>query len=115
MVGCILYALSADVSAWIACLLLVIAMGVHVAGELFGSVGSWSIGFELADPKYQGQYQGAYSLGWGLGGTFGPTIVTALAITLGQVGWMILALIFVVTGILMRRLVCGTWFGVAKN
>lgn len=104
-ISCILYALSSGVPTWAACTLLVVAMGAHVAGELVGSVGSWSIGFGLADPKYQGQYQGAYSLGWGLGGTFGPSIVTALAITLGRVGWVILAAIFIVTGMLMRRLI----------
>jgi MFS family permease len=110
-VGCILYALSSGVSTFFACILLVVAMGAHVAGELVGSVGSWSIGFGLADPKFQGQYQGAYSLGWQLGGTFGPTIVTALAITMGRIGWLILAGIFIISGVLMRRLVTGSWFG----
>ena len=108
--ACLLYAISSGVSAIFACVLLVIAMLVHVAGELVGSAGSWSIGFGLADEKHQGQYQGVFSLGWGLGGAFGPTLVTALAIGMGKIGWVILAFIFLSTGLSMRRLVTGTFF-----
>lgn len=107
--ACLLYAISSGVSAILACVLLVVAMLVHVAGELVGSAGSWSIGFGLADQSHQGQYQGVYSMGWGLGGAFGPTLVTALAIGMGKIGWLILAIIFIVTGVLMRRLVTGAW------
>lgn len=107
--ACILYALSSGVSTIFACTLLIAAMLVHVTGELIGSAGSWSIGFGLADQNHQGQYQGVYSLGWGIGGAFGPTIVTALAIGMGRVGWLILAIIFLLTGIAMRRLVTGSW------
>lgn len=107
--ACLLYALSAGVSKILACLILVIASLVHVAGELIGSAGSWSIGFGLANQKHQGQYQGVYSMGFGLGGAVGPSVVTALAIGMGKIGWMILAAIFFSTGVLMRRLVTGSW------
>jgi MFS family permease len=82
---------------------------VHVYGELIGSAGSWSIGFGLADEKLQGQYQGVWSLSWGLGGTLGPAFVTAMAITLGQSGWFIMAGLFLINGILMHRLVTRSW------
>lgn len=107
--ACILYALSSGVSTIVACTLLLAGMIVHVAGELVGSAGSWSIGFGLADQNHQGQYQGVYSMGWGLGGAFGPSIVIALVIGMGRIGWIILALIFLVTGLAMRRLVTGSW------
>ena len=107
--ACVLYAFSSGVSTVIACALLVAGMLLHVAGELVGSAGSWSIGFGLADQNHQGQYQGVYSLGWGIGGAFGPAVVTALAIGLGRLGWVILAGIFIITGLLMRRLVTGSW------
>lgn len=108
-VGCLLYALSSGVSAILASIILVLASVVHVVGELLGSAGSWSIGFGLADERHQGQYQGVYSLGWGLGGAFGPAIVTALAIGMGKIGWVILGAIFSITGLLMCRLVTGSW------
>ena len=104
-IACLLYGLSSGVSTLVACTLLVVAMIVHVIGELLGSVGAWSIGFGLADPKFQGQYQGVFSLGWGIGGTFGPSLVVALTLGMGLSGWIILAVMFSITGILMRRLV----------
>ena len=107
--ACLLYAFSAGASRIVACAVLVLAALVHVAGELIGSAGSWSIGFGLADQAHQGQYQGVYSMGFGLGGAIGPSLVTALAIGMGKIGWVILAGIFLITGVLMRRLVTESW------
>jgi hypothetical protein len=107
--SCILYAFSAGIPTIAACALLILAMMVHVFGELIGSAGSWSIGFGLAQQEHQGQYQGVYSLSWGLGGTLGPAFVTAMAIGLGKSGWMILAALFTTTGVLMHKLVTGNW------
>jgi predicted MFS family arabinose efflux permease len=108
--ACLLYALSAGVNTLIACTLLIAAMMVHVYGELVGSSGSWSIGFGMADEKHQGQYQGVYSLSWGVGGTIGPSFVTAMAITLGQRGWVYMAIMFAITGTMMHKLVTKKWF-----
>jgi MFS family permease len=80
-------------------------MVVHTMGELYAAAGSWSIGFDLAVEKHMGQYQGVYSLGWGLGGTVGPVFITAMAITLGVVGWAILGIVFLTSGVLMHWLV----------
>ena len=107
--ACLLYAFSAGASKIVACFILALAALVHVAGELIGSTGSWSIGFGLANQAHQGQYQGVYSMGVGLGGAVGPSLVTALAIGMGKIGWVILAGIFLTTGILVRRLVTGSW------
>jgi hypothetical protein len=108
-VSCLIYALSSGVSKYLACGLLLLGMLVHVAGELLGSAGSWSIGFGLADQNHQGQYQAVYSLGPGLGGAFGPSIVTALVIGLGKPGWVLLAILFFFTSWTMRRLITGSW------
>ena len=108
-IACVLYSTSHGVGAITASAILIVASGVHVYGELIGSAGSWSIGFGLADEKHQGQYQGVWSLSWGLGGTLGPAFVTAMAITLGQKGWMIMATIFLVNGVLMHKLVTRSW------
>ena len=104
-IACILYSFSKGVNTVTACLLLIVAMFFHVYGEVLGSIGSWSIGFGMAQEKYQGQYQGIYSLGIGLSGTFGPAIVIYFAITLGRIGWLYLAVIFLITGVAMNRLV----------
>ena len=83
-------------------------LGILLCGYLGEKVG-WSIGFGLADEKHQGQYQGVWSLSWGLGGTLGPAFVTLMAITLGQRGWIIMAVMFLINGILMHRLVTRSW------
>jgi MFS family permease len=108
-IACLLYSTSHGVGVIAASAILILASAVHVYGELIGSAGSWSIGFGLADEKHQGQYQGVWSLSWGLGGTLGPAFVTAMAITLGQKGWVIMAVIFLVNGILMHKLVTRSW------
>jgi len=113
-IACTLYSLSHGVDAIAASAILVIASAVHVYGELIGSAGSWSIGFGLADEKHQGQYQGVWSLSWGLGGTLGPAFVTAMAISLGQIGWFIMAAIFLINGLLMFKLVTRNWLLLPK-
>jgi MFS family permease len=109
-IACLLYALSSGVNVLLACALLILAMVVHVYGELVGSSGSWSVGFGMADEKHQGQYQGVYQLSWGVGGTLGPSFVTAMAITLGQRGWVYMAIMFAITGTLTHKLVTNKWF-----
>ena len=103
--SCLIYAASANLPLWISATVLGVGMVVHTMGELYAAAGSWSIGFDLAVEKHMGQYQGVYSLGWGLGGTIGPVFITAMAITLGVVGWAILGLVFLTSGILMHWLV----------
>jgi MFS family permease len=103
--SCLIYAASAHLPLWISATVLAVGMVVHTFGELYAAAGSWSIGFDLAVEKHMGQYQGVYSLGWGLGGTVGPVFITAMAITLGVLGWAILGLVFLASGVLMHWLV----------
>lgn len=107
--ACILYSVTQGMNAVLASVFLIVASLVHVAGELLGSAGSWSIGFGLADRSRQGEYQGVWSLGMGIGGTVGPAFVTHMVIGLGQQGWLMLAAMFTVNGFLMHRNVTGSW------
>lgn len=103
--ACLLYGLSKGVNIYLASMILVIAMLVHVVGELNSATGSWSLAFELADQKRQGAYQGLWRMGFGTANVAGPAIVTFLAIGLGQRGWIIMALFFPLVGIAMKRVV----------
>lgn len=98
----LIYAAAHGVSAWLASLIMMFGMAVHVAGELYGSNASWMIAMDLADERRQGVYQGIWSMGFGLTDMVGPTILVALVIGVGQIGWVILALWFLLIGILMR-------------
>lgn len=104
-VACLFYAFSKDVHLYLASALLVIAMLVHVVGELQASTGSWSIAFELADQNRQGAYQGLWRMGFGSMNVIGPSLVTFLAIGLGQVGWIIMSIYFATVGVLMKKVV----------
>ncbi len=103
--ACVLYSLASGVDPVASCVILVLAMVAHTFGELYSSGASWGIGYGLARQDLQGQYQGAFSLGWGISGVIGPSIVVATAITLGRVGWLILAGGFLIVGAAFRPLV----------
>jgi MFS family permease len=103
--ACLLYGLTKGLNPYFASLFLVLAMLVHVVGELQASTGSWSIAFELADQNRQGAYQGLWRMGFGSMNVIGPSLVIFLAIGLGQVGWLIMAIYFAAVGVLMKRVV----------
>ena len=97
-VACVLYSFASGVDPFLACTVLVFAMVAHTMGELFSSGASWGIGYGMAREDLQGQYQGAFSLGWGISGIIGPSLVVALAISLGRLGWLILGVGFLLVG-----------------
>jgi MFS family permease len=98
----LIYALAHGVNAFVASIFMLLGMAVHIAGELYGSNAAWMIAMELADQRRQGVYQGIWSMGFGLTDMIGPSILVALVIGIGQLGWVILAIWFVLVGQLMR-------------
>ena len=101
-IASLIYAVSHGVSAIWASLILLAGMAVHIAGELIGSNASWMIAMDLADERRQGVYQGIWSMGFGLTDMIGPTLLVALVIGIGQLGWVVLAIWFVLVGQAMR-------------
>jgi len=101
-IACLIYAASHGVNAIFASAILLAGMAIHIAGELIGSNASWMIAMDLADQRRQGVYQGIWSMGFGLSDMVGPSILVALVIGIGQLGWLILAAWFVLIGQLMR-------------
>ena len=98
----LVYALAHGVNAIFASLFMLLGMAVHIAGELYGSNAAWMIAMDLADQRRQGVYQGIWSMGFGLTDMIGPSILVALVIGIGQLGWVILAIWFLLVGQLMR-------------
>ncbi len=103
--GCGLYAFAQGKAPWIAILLLLLGMGLHVTGELLGSAAGWAFGFGLARPGYEAQYQGVWQLSWGLGGILGPVLITSLVVDFQKLGWLILGAIFIASTYLFIPLV----------
>lgn len=105
-VGALSYAAAAYTGAWwIAALVMLVAAGVHVFGELQQSAASFGIGFNLPPEHLQGQYQGVWSLGWGIMALIGPTWLAYLVFQHGLLGWMVLALQFALGGLITPWLV----------
>jgi MFS family permease len=103
--ACGLYAFAEGPSAKIASLLLFAGMGLHVMAELVISMIHWQISFDLADSTRQGAYYGIWTFGNGLSDIIGPTLVTFALITMGKMGWALLALIFMVNVSLYKAVV----------
>ena len=105
--ACVLYGAAHGLDPIVASAVLVLAMVAHSLGEILSSGASWGLGYGLAREDLLGQYQGAYSLGRSLSGIVGPSLVTALAIGAGRLGWLVLAGGFAVLGTAFTPLVTG--------
>ena len=103
--ACLFYGAAKGLNPYAASAVLIIAMLIHVVGELLASTGSWSIAFEMANQNRQGAYQGLWRMGFGGMNVIGPSLVIFFAIGLGQIGWVIMAFIFIITGLLMNQVI----------
>ncbi len=75
--------------------LLVTAMVLHTAGELWHSAGSYGLSYELAPAGSHGEYQGFFSLGRGATGALAPLVLTTVCLAPGPdwrpvTGWLLL-------------------------
>lgn len=104
-VACVVFALSGSVSAPVAVALLLVATLVHVSGELLQSAGGWAVSFGLAPEDRQGEYQGLFSTGFAATSMLAPAVLTALCVTWGWPGWLVLGAVFVTAGVGMVPLV----------
>ncbi|SMC71510.1 MFS transporter [Kibdelosporangium aridum] len=102
LVSCVVFALSAlGTSAWIAAGILLVAALVQTYGEMMQSAGAWEISFALAPPDKQGQYQGLFGNGLAVARVIAPLMLTALIVTWGIPGWIVLGAVFMITGLLV--------------
>ncbi|MER7578849.1 MFS transporter [Kitasatospora sp. NPDC097691] len=98
LVSCPLMALTADVPAWVAPGLAVLAVGVHSLGEVWESSGGYALGFGLAPDHAQGQYQGLLGVGFNAGQALAPVVLTTAVLGLGHTGWLLLGAFFAALG-----------------
>ncbi|MFJ8308744.1 MULTISPECIES: MFS transporter [unclassified Streptomyces] len=99
LASCAVFALSAaDAPGWVAVVVLLVAGGLQVAGEMMQSAGAWQIGFDLAPGAQQGQYQGFFGMGVPLARMLGPLLLTALIVDWGVPGWLLLGAVFLGAG-----------------
>ncbi len=103
--ACVVFAASGSVPATAAVALLLVATLVHVTGELLQSAGGWAVSFGLAPDDRQGQYQGLFSTGFAATSMLAPAVLTALCITWGWPGWLVVGAVFAVAGTALVPLV----------
>ncbi|MFG3343645.1 MFS transporter [Streptomyces sp. NPDC048018] len=94
LVSCPLMALTADVPAWVAPALAVLAVCIHSVGEVWESSGGYALAFGLAPDHAQGQYQGLFGLGFDAGQALAPVVLTGAVLGLGHTGWLFLGVLF---------------------
>jgi MFS family permease len=99
---CVLFALAPRLPAAWAVVLLVAAVASMTFGELFQSAGGWGISYKLAPEQSRTEYFAVFSLGTSVQYIIGPTLVTIGVIDHGTVGWIILAAVFLLAGLLAR-------------
>jgi hypothetical protein len=91
----------------LATLVIVVGMGAHIVGELYYVSSRWGLSLGFMVKEAEGQYQGL-TAGTEAGTTaLGPALVTSLVSGLREVGWVVLALLFLLSaapvGSLSRR------------
>ncbi|QQQ77928.1 MFS transporter [Saccharothrix sp. 6-C] len=101
LASCVVFSLAAGVPDRVAVVVLVVAAGVQVVGEMLHGAGSWEIGFGLAPADQQGQYQGFYGTGTAVARTVGPLLLTTLVLGGGVVGWLVLGVLFLAAALAM--------------
>ncbi|KJY38754.1 MULTISPECIES: MFS transporter [unclassified Streptomyces] len=98
--ACCLFAGSGAADTSLAVVLLFAGTVLMTLGELAQSAGGWGLSFTLPPEGRMGEYQGVFGLGRGLQQFFGPALVVMLPLGMGAAGWLLLAGVFVVCGLI---------------
>ncbi|MFJ5276802.1 MFS transporter [Streptomyces parvulus] len=101
--ACTLMSTTGWLGAFASIIVLVAAVVLLTAGELWNSAATWSLRYGLAPEGAQGQYGGAFELGSGIPHLVaGPLVVTMLIADLGATGWALVALVFLILYLFVR-------------
>ena len=90
LAACVVFALSAGASLWVAVGALVLGAVLQVVAEMGQSAGSWQLSFDLAPEGRVGEYQGLFGTGVTVARTLGPLLLTTLLVEWGTPGWLLL-------------------------
>ncbi|MDC0768400.1 MFS transporter [Streptomyces sp. HD] len=93
LAACVVLALSAGASPWVAAGVLVVGAVLQVVAEMGQSAGSWQLSFELAPADRVGEYQGFFGTGVTVARTLGPLVLTSLLVGWGTAGWLLLGVV----------------------
>ncbi|MFG1805127.1 MFS transporter [Streptomyces sp. NPDC049040] len=99
--SCLVVAVSRGLPAAAAAAVLLAAVVLETAGEVFSQAGGWLLSYDLADPGATGAYQGVFQAGASAGMMLGPALITSVAIGHGPLGWAVPGALFALSGAAM--------------
>lgn len=100
-VCCVLLALSGNAAPALGVPLLIGATLALTAGELWQSSAAWEISYRLAPADTRIEYLSVFSLGYAVQEIVGPLLVIGLLAARRADGWVVLALLFLVAGLIV--------------
>ncbi|WEH34718.1 MFS transporter [Streptomyces sp. AM 4-1-1] len=99
-VCCVVFAAAAWTrSPVIATTVIILGMGAHIVGELYYVSSRWGLSLGLMAKNAEGQYQGVTAGTEAAAVAMGPALVTSLVVGLSEVGWVILAALFLLSAV----------------
>ncbi len=94
--SCLLFALTEGGGGPTVIALMLLAAGLHIAGELLFVAASWGLSVPLMPAHAAGEYQGVFATGEAVALMAAPALMTTLIADWGQPGWLALAAIFLI-------------------
>ena len=99
VLSCAVISITHDTVGWVS-IVLIWAGHVTITGaELWQSASDWGFTSELSDHRRLGDYQGVWSLGYQIEPVIFPALYTALALSWGAPGWIVIAAIGVAAAV----------------
>jgi MFS family permease len=89
--SCLITLYTHDTVGWVTIALVWLGHVTVTGAELKLSAASWAFEAKLMDPRRRGEYQGAAELSGTLGRVWAPALYTFLAISWGEMGWLVIA------------------------
>jgi len=99
-----LYAATAGLPMPLAVGLLLITTVAYTVGDLWHGTAGAGLAYDLAAPDAVGAYQGVDGLLSGLARAVGPALLTVVVLGGGTAGWLVLGVLFAVTGLAVPAL-----------
>ncbi|SFC21901.1 Major Facilitator Superfamily protein [Nocardioides terrae] len=101
--SCLITMLTHETVGWLTIFLVWLGHVTVTGAELAISGASWMFQSDLMDPQRRGEYQGVSSVFQALGGRWAPALYTWLAISVGDIGWLVIGAIAVVAALGLSR------------
>jgi hypothetical protein len=101
--SCLITMITHETEGWLTIFLVWLGHVTVTGAELAISGASWMFQSDLMDPERRGEYQGVGDVFRALGSKWAPALYTYLAISVGEVGWLVIAAIIVAAAVGLGR------------